>query len=93
MFYSELVKKACIISFDAHKNDKDKGGYPYVYHPFYLASQFDSENEVCVALLHDVIEDHNDLYSFESLKSKGFNDYIIDALKLLTHNDNIPYME
>ena len=93
MFYSELVKKACIISFDAHKNDKDKGGYPYVYHPFYLASQFDSENEVCVALLHDVIEDHGDLYSFESLKSNGFNDYIIDALKLLTHNDNISYMD
>lgn len=93
MFYSELVKKACLISFEAHKNDKDKGGYPYVYHPFYLASQFDSENEVCVALLHDVIEDHNDLYSFESLKSNGFNDNIIDALKLLTHDDNIPYMD
>lgn len=93
MFYSELVKKACLISFEAHKNDKDKGGYPYIYHPFYLASQFDSENEVCVALLHDVIEDHGDLYSFELLTSIGFNDNIIDALKLLTHDDNIPYMD
>lgn len=93
MYYSELVKKACLISFEAHKNDKDKGGYPYVYHPFYLASQFDSENEVCVALLHDVIEDYSDLYSFELLKLNGFNDNIIDALKLLTHDDNIPYMD
>lgn len=55
MFYSDLVKKACIISFEAHKNDKDKSGYPYIYHPFYLAMQFNDENCVCVALLHDVI--------------------------------------
>ena len=36
MYYSELVKKACVISYEAHKEDKDKGGYPYVFHPFYL---------------------------------------------------------
>ena len=29
MYYSELVKKACVIMYDAHKEDKDKGGYPY----------------------------------------------------------------
>ena len=37
MVYSELVKKACIIMFDAHKNDLDKGGYPYVFHPLKTA--------------------------------------------------------
>lgn len=93
MYYSELVKKACQISFEAHKNDKDKGGYPYVYHPFYLASQFDDEDMVCVALLHDVIEDHGDEYSFERLEQEGFGESILSALKLLTHNDNVPYMD
>lgn len=93
MFYSELVRKACLISFDAHKDDTDKGGYPYVYHPFYLASQFDDEKCVCVALLHDVIEDHGDRYSFESLKNEDFDDEIISALKLLTHEDGVDYME
>lgn len=44
MYYSELVKKACVIMYDAHKEDKDKGGYPYVFHPFYLATQMDDEN-------------------------------------------------
>ena len=29
MIYSELVNKACNIMFEAHKNDIDKGGYPY----------------------------------------------------------------
>ena len=68
MFYSEKVKIACNILFNAHKNDMDKGGYPYVFHPFYLAMQMNDEDSTIVALLHDVIEDHGDKYSFETFK-------------------------
>ncbi|MDY4655844.1 MAG: GTP pyrophosphokinase [Eubacteriales bacterium] len=93
MFYSPWVKKASVIAFDAHKDDVDKGGYPYVMHPFFLAFQMDEENAVCVALLHDVIEDHGDKYSFEKLKEEGFNEEIITALKLLTHDKAVPYMD
>ena len=93
MIYSDLVKKACLISFEAHKDDRDKGGYPYVYHPFYLASQFNDENCVCVAFLHDVIEDHGDRFSFSSLKDDGFGGDILDALRLLTHKSGVDYME
>ena len=93
MYYSEMVKKAVNIMFEAHKEDFDKGGYPYVFHPFYLATKVDGENETCVALLHDIIEDHGDKYSFEYLENEGFNKEIIDALKLLTHNKEVPYME
>lgn len=93
MLYSKQIKVACNILFDAHKDDKDKGGYPYVFHPFYLATQMDDEDSVCVALLHDVIEDHGDKYSFESLKNSGFNDKVIAALRLLTHDKSVPYME
>lgn len=93
MYYSEMVKKAVNIMFEAHKEDFDRGGYPYVFHPFYLATKVEGENETCVALLHDVIEDHGDKYSFEYLENEGFNKEIIDALKLLTHNKEIPYMD
>ena len=93
MYYSEMVKKAVNIMFEAHKEDFDKGGYPYVFHPFYLATKVDGENETCVALLHDVIEDHGDKYSFEYLENEGFNEEIIDALKLLTHKKDVPYMD
>lgn len=79
--------------FEAHKNDKDKGGYPYVFHPFFLASQMNDEITTCVALLHDVVEDHSDMYSFEFLHSQGFYKEIVDALKLLTHNEEVDYME
>ena len=93
MFYSETVKKACGIMFNAHKDDLDKGGYPYVFHPFYLATQMDDENSTVVALLHDVIEDHADKYSLTDLKKEGFCDEVIQALELLTHDETVPYME
>ena len=93
MFYSELVKKASLICYEAHKNDKDKAGYPYFMHPFTLAVQFDDEATVCVALLHDVIEDHGDKYSFEYLEKEGFYEEIIAALKLLTHDPAVPYID
>ncbi len=91
MFYSELVKKAANISFDAHKDDKDKGGYPYFMHPFTLAVQFDDEVTVCVALLHDVVEDHGDKYPMEYLATI-FPNEVIEALKLLTHDESIDYI-
>ena len=59
MYYSELVKKACVLMFEAHKNDLDKGGYPYVFHPFYLATQMEDEASTCVALLQ-VSDLHDD---------------------------------
>ena len=93
MFYSKLVQKASVIAFDAHKDDVDKSGYPYIMHPLYLAFSMEDEDTVCVAILHDVIEDHADKYSFDYLKQAGFNDRIIDALKLLTHDKSVPYME
>lgn len=70
MYYSELVKKACVIMYDAHKEDKDKGGYPYVFHPFYLATQMDDEESTCAALLHDVVEDHGARYSFAFVEDR-----------------------
>ena len=93
MYYSELVKKACTIMYDAHKDDMDKGGYPYVFHPFYLATQMDDEESTCAALLHDVIEDHGDRYSFDDLAQAGFPESVIHALRLLTHESGVPYMD
>lgn len=91
MIYTTLTKKALKICFNAHKDQVDKTGLPYVFHPFHLAEQMDTEDAVCVALLHDTVEDTD--ISFEDLINEGFNENIINALKLLTHNDDTPYLE
>lgn len=49
MIYTPLTKKALRISFNAHKNQVDKCGIPYAYHPFHLAEQMEDEDSVCVA--------------------------------------------
>jgi len=91
MIYTGLTKKALEICFEAHKDQRDKSGVPYVFHPFHLAEQMKDEATTIVALLHDVVED-SDL-TFADLEKEGFNKDIIDALKLLTHNDGSKYME
>lgn len=91
MIYTPLTKKALKISFEAHKNQTDKSGMPYVYHPFHLAEQMDDENSVCVALLHDVVED-TDL-TLADLIQAGFPEEVTDALALMTHDDLTPYMD
>lgn len=91
MIYTLMTKKALKICFNAHCKQIDKAGLPYVFHPFHLAEQMDDEDSVCVALLHDVIEDTD--VTFEDLINEGFNDRVITALRLLTHNDGKEYMD
>lgn len=93
MIYSPKIRNACIICFNAHKNDYDKAGYPYVFHPFFLANQMDDENSIIVALLHDVIEDHGDVFDLDFLIKKGMGEKICYAIDLLTHKKGVPYME
>jgi (p)ppGpp synthase/HD superfamily hydrolase len=91
MLYTALTKKAMKIAFDAHKDQTDKTGLPYIFHPFHLAEQMTDEVTVCVALLHDVVEDTD--ITFDQLKKEGFTDEILQALKLLTHDESVPYMD
>ncbi len=91
MIYTDLTKKALKLCFDAHKNQVDKTGMPYVFHPFHLAEQMSDEISTICALLHDVIEDTE--YTFNDIRNMGFPQEVIDVLMLLTHDDNVPYME
>ena len=91
MIYTELTKKAMKIAFQAHKEQVDKAGVPYIYHPIHLAEQMEDETTICVALLHDVIEDGD--ITAADLEKEGFREEMIEALKLLTHDEAVPYME
>ena len=91
MVYTKKTKLAMRIAFDAHKDQMDKCGVPYVFHPIHLAEQMQDETTTCVALLHDVVEDTD--ITFEDLEKYGFDGKVIEALKLLTHADDVPYMD
>ena len=91
MIYTKDTKKALKICFDAHKNQTDKSGLPYVFHPFHLAEQMETEEATIVALLHDVVEDTN--VTLEDLEGEGFKSEIIEAIALMTHDDDTDYMD
>lgn len=90
MIYTEQTKKAMVIAYNAHLGQVDKSGIPYIYHPIHLAEQMDTEDECIVALLHDVVEDTN--ITFEQLE-KEFSAKVITALKLLTRDKKVDYMD
>ncbi len=91
LIYTELTKKALRIAFDVHKEQTDKTGLPYIYHPIHLAEQMEDEATVCAALLHDTVEDGDITLDF--LRESGFTEEIVSAIALLTHDQNVPYME
>ena len=91
MIYTEKTKQALKLCFDAHKDQVDKSGMPYVFHPFHVAEQMTDEETTIVALLHDVVEDTD--YTIDDLRGMGFGDAVIDALALMTHDSSVPYLE
>jgi len=91
MLYTPDTKKALQLCYLAHRDQTDKSGMPYVFHPFHLAEQMTTEDTTVTALLHDVVEDTH--YTFEDLRQLGFAPQVLEALQLLTHDDRIPYLD
>lgn len=91
MIYTDMTKKAMKLCFEAHKEQVDKSGLPYVFHPFHVAEQMQDEVTTTVALLHDLVEDTD--YSIQDLIDMGFPQAVTDALSLLTHDKSVGYFD
>ena len=87
MIYTPLTYKAMNLAYEAHHGQLDKSGAPYIFHPIHLAEQMDDEFSCCAALLHDVVEDTN--VTLEDLR-KDFPEEVVEAVRLLTHEDGVP---
>lgn len=90
MIYTALTNKAMKIAYRAHLGQVDACGQPYIFHPFHVAEQMTDEISVCVALLHDVLEDTD--VAYETLAEK-FPKEVMDALNLLTHKKGDDYYD
>ncbi len=91
MLYTPQTKLAMDIAYTAHHGQKDNGGAPYIFHPFHLAEQMDTELEVTAALLHDVVEDTP--WTMDDLREAGIREEVLEVLTLLTHPKGMPYMD
>lgn len=90
MIYTPLTNRAMRIAYRAHAGQVDRCGMPYVFHPYHLAEQMRDETSTCVALLHDVVEDTP--VTLDEL-AREFPSEVICALRLLTHDSAVPYLD
>ena len=79
------------LCYEAHHGQEDKGGMPYVFHPYHVAEQMTDEDCAVVALLHDVVEDTD--YTIDQIRGMGFGDDVVEALECLTHREGEDYMD
>lgn len=91
-----MLAKAIRIASTAFENTKDKGGKPYILHCLRVMNNLNSQDDELnsIAVLHDYIEDcgEDDPESlYIQLRSEGFSERVLYALRLLTHLKNIPY--
>lgn len=89
-----LLSHAIRIASVSHEGVLDKGGLPYILHPIAVMHNLHTDDPELnqIAVLHDVLEDDPKM-SVEKLKSEGFSDRVIEALKLLTHDPDDDYEE
>jgi (p)ppGpp synthase/HD superfamily hydrolase len=83
------LTRAIEIACDAHKSQKDKGGFSYIHHPItvMMAIKDDggSEDDMIVAVLHDVVEDSD--WTIGTLRKEGLTEYQLAAIDALTKTD------
>ena len=91
MLYTPVTKNAIRFCYNAHAGQLDKAGLPYVNHPLHLAEQMTTEDETCVALLHDVMEYCG--ATPEDLLALGISAEALAAIQLLTHKAGVPYLD
>ena len=81
------LQRAIEIAVEAHRNDVDKGGNPYILHPLRMMMQMHTNDEKMVAVMHDVVEDHGDEWPMSRLHEEGFSEAVLRGLASVTKND------
>jgi len=84
-----LLEKAIEIALRAHTGQKGKDGSPYILHPLRVMSRMATDEERMAAVLHDAVEDSE--LTLEDLRREGFPETVIEAVRLMTHEEGIGY--
>jgi (p)ppGpp synthase/HD superfamily hydrolase len=83
------VEFAISLACKVHADQVDKAGRPYILHPIRLMQKFVNENEMIVAVLHDVIEDSR--ITLDDLRKYGLQDQIVEAIDCLSRRQRESY--
>lgn len=77
-----IIEKSLEIALKAYSGQTDKAGKTYILHPLRLMAKMETEEEMSVALLHDVIEDSD--ITADDLLNNGIPGIVVTAVQSLT---------
>ena len=85
------LNRAIHISTEAHKEQEDKVGKPYITHAMRVMERCKTNDEKIVAVLHDVVEDCSEQgWTLSRLQEEGFSPNILQAVQAISQNEGEP---
>jgi (p)ppGpp synthase/HD superfamily hydrolase len=85
------LEDAIVLATEAHADQTDKAGAPYVLHLLRVMQAQTTEEAMMAGVLHDLVEDTN--FSFDDLRERGYSGEVIEALRHVTKGDGESYQE
>lgn len=85
------LEQAIRIAAAAHLGQRDRYGKPYVLHPLRMMMRLEREEEMTVAVLHDIVEETD--WTLDGLRREGFSEEIVAAVDALTRREGESYEE
>lgn len=84
------LNRAIEIAAEAHANQNDLAGQPYILHPLRVMLASKHEDGQVVGVLHDVLEDCPE-WTLDRLRKIGFSGTQLEALDTITRRDGESY--
>lgn len=85
------LARAIAIAAEAHVDQREKSGVPYILHPIRIMLRMSTEAEMMVAILHDVVEDTS--WTLDQLRKEGFPEEVVEAVDCVTRRGTESYAE
>lgn len=85
------IDTALQIAAKAHEGQKDRDGNPVILHAITVGMMGSTDEEKMTGFLHDVVEDTD--WTFQDLLQTGIPVGIVNALRLLTHEEGMDYFD
>lgn len=90
----EMLSNAIHLATNGHFGQFDKGGNPYILHPLTVAHKLKTDDEelMCIAILHDYIEDVKGA-TYAGLRDAGMSTRVIAGVRGMTKQPGQTYEE
>lgn len=86
-----LLARAIQFAANAHAQQLDKGGNPYILHPMRMMMRLRTTDQelMAIAILHDTVEDCN--VTYDELREIGMTERVVEGVRRLTKQPGVSY--